>query len=327
MKIMIAGGTGLLGFHTILAGLGKGHSFGSLAIPDLELGGWFPGEVDVRTGNVFEMTEAELKDVFLGYDAMVYALGPDDRVVPPAPAYDFFHARLVDNCEKAVAAARDAGVKRCAVLNSYFSHFDRLWPHLRLTSRHPYIKCRVEQAERAIAAGREDTDVMILELPYIFGSMPGRTPLWKEVFLDRYTNGKTIYFPRGGTSMISAQHVGEAVIGALESGRHGVRYPVGDENRTYNEMLEMMMSAIGEQKKIVNIPRFIAVLAGRFIERSRKKQGLEGGLNAAYLMQDILTRELYFDPSETAGELGYGRGGLKESIIDTMKACYPEKFV
>jgi hypothetical protein len=43
-------------------------------------------------------------------------------------------------------------------------------------------------------------------------------------------------------------------------------------------------------------------------------------------MQDIVTRYLYFDPSDTAKALGYGRGGLEQSITDTMRACYPEKF-
>jgi hypothetical protein len=197
---------------------------------------------------------------------------------------------------------------------------------LKLPERHPYIKCRIEQAQSAIAAGGDSMAVMVLELPYIFGSMPGRVPLWKDVFLDRYTKGSVIFFPRGGTNMIAAEHVGEAVIGALERGGHGGRYVIGDENRSYNDMLRMMMSAIGEHKRIVNIPRCVAVLAGRMVERGRRKQGLEGGLNGRYLMQDILTRELYFDPSVTAVALGYGRGGLSKSIIDTMKACYPEKF-
>lgn len=326
MKIIVVGGTGFLGYYTILAGLEKGHSFDALAIPDVNLGDWFPKEVNVRSGNVFEMPEEELQKIFSGYDGMVYAVGPDDRVLPPAPAYEFFHTRLVDSCEKAVAAARKAGIRRCVVLNSYFAYFDRIWPEKNLSKRHPYIKCRVEQAERAIAAGGGSMAVMMLELPYIFGAMPGRVPLWKEVFLDQYTRGRFIFFPRGGTNMIAVQHVGEAVIGALERGEHGGRYTVGDENRSYNDMLNMMMSAVGENKLIINIPRFLAVIAGRFIERGRRKKGLEGGLNAKYLMRDILTRELYFDPSETAEVLGYRRGGLRESIDATMRACYPEKF-
>lgn len=126
--------------------------------------------------------------------------------------------------------------------------------------------------------------------------------------------------------MIAVEHVAEAIIGALENGKHGQRYTVGDENHTYNEMLEMMMSAIGENKRIINIPRSLAVLAGGMIERGFKKKGLEGGLEARLLMKDIMTDYLYFDPEETVKKLGYKRGGIKEAIIKTMKSCYPEKF-
>ncbi len=326
MKVMIVGGTGFLGYHSVIAGLNKGHSLGVLAIKDIDLSGWYPKQVSVEYGDVFATTKEQLVKLFTGYEALVYAVGPDDRVVPPAPAYDFFYERLVLACEKTVTAAREAGVKRCVILGSYFAYFDRLWPHKQLSARHPYIRCRTEQAKRAIAAGKDSMAVMVLELPYIFGSMPKRTPLWKDVLLERFAKGKIIFFPKGGTNMISAQHVGEAVIGAVEKGCHGMRYTIGDENRPFDYMLNTMMNALGTPKKIVHIPRFMAVMAGAAISRREKKEGLQGGLDAKYLMRDILTDYLYFDASKSADVLGYGRGGLKEAIEDTVRACYPDRF-
>jgi dihydroflavonol-4-reductase len=326
MKIIIVGGTGFLGYHALLVALDRGYSVDTIAVNDIELGEWYPKKVNVRYGDIFELSEDELKKHFIGYDAMIYAVGPDDRITPPAPAYEFFHSRLVVACEKVVTAARKAGVKKIVILNSYFVYFDRIWPEKNLSKHHPYIRCRVEQSERAVAAGSNKMSVIILELPYIFGSMPNRIPLWKDVFLDGFIKRKIIFFPKGGTNMIAAEHVGEAIIGALERGIHGRRYVVGDENRSYKEMLNMMFSALGMYKKIINIPRFIAVIAGIIINMIWKKKRLEGGLDAKYLMRDILSCNLFFDPSETAEKLGYKRGGLEESIISTMKACYPERF-
>ena len=85
----------------------------------------------------------------------VYAVGPDDRITPAAPAYVFFHERLVDAVEKVAIAVRKAGVKKFVVLNSYFAYFDRIWPEKELSKHHPYIRCRVEQAERVISAGED----------------------------------------------------------------------------------------------------------------------------------------------------------------------------
>ena len=326
MKIMIVGGTGFLGYHALLEAHKRGHSVNALANNDVELGDWYPKEVNVQYGDVFELSGENLQERFACYDAMVYAVGPDDRITPAAPAYEFFHSRLVDAVEKVAIAARKAGVKKFVVLNSYFAYFDRIWPEKELSRHHPYIRCRVEQAQRVISAGEDKMAVMILELPYIFGSMPNRIPLWKDVLLDRFAKGKIIFFPKGGTNMIAVEHIGEAIIGALENGEHGARYTVGDENHSLNEMLEMMMSAIGEHKKIINIPRFAAVAAGSMIDRGLKKKGLEGGLDTKFLMRDILTHNLYFDPSDAVEKLGYKRGGLKEAVVKTMKACYPEKF-
>jgi hypothetical protein len=43
----------------------------------------------VKYGDIFKMTDEELVDVFKGYDAMVYAVGPDDRVTPKALLISF----------------------------------------------------------------------------------------------------------------------------------------------------------------------------------------------------------------------------------------------
>ncbi len=324
MRIMVAGGTGLLGYHTILAGIKRGHTFGALTIDDVKLGEWYPDSVALSFGDLFTLSEAELTSRFTGFDALVYAVGPDDRVTPPAPAYEFFHERLVEACVKTVKAAMKAGVKRCVIMGSYFAYFDRTWPEKQLSSRHPYIRCRVEQAQRTIEAGAGMMDVMNLELPYIFGSMPGRVPIWRSALLDRFDKGRVIFFPKGGTSMIAVQHVGEAAIGALEHGSHGGRYPVGDENHTFHEMLEMLTEALGRQKKIIDIPRFLAVLAGRAIRRDNRRKGHESGLDPVYLMRDIMTDYCYFNPEENAKALGFGRGGLKEAIADTVRASYTQ---
>jgi len=324
MKIMVVGGTGFLGYHSILVGLERGHRFGALAVDDIPLEGWYPKEVALSFGDVFAMSEEELVQSFKGYEGLVYAVGPDDRVEPPAPAYDFFHERLVVACEKVVIAARKAGVKRCVILNSYFAYFDRVWPEKKLAERHPYIRCRVEQAERIIAAGAGEMDVMILELPYIFGSMPHRIPLWKNVMLDRFAKGRVVFFPKGGTNMLAVRHVGEAVIDALENGKHGMRYPVGDENHTFKEMMAMLLEAKGTPKKIIGVPSVFTQLGGIFISMGFRRKGLESGLNLRYLMRDIMADFCYFDPSESAKALGFGRGGLKEAIEDTIRACYPK---
>ena len=213
-KILILGGTGFLGYYTTLLALKKGYQVGSISLDDVNLEGWYPKEVDVKHTDLFEISEDDLVEMMKGYDYMVYSVGPDDRETPIAPAYEYFHRRLVVECAKCFRAAERAGIKKSVCFNSYFAYFARRYPEMELAKKHPYIRCRVEQA-KLLNEQKNKMEVVVLEFPYIFGSMPERMPIWKDVFLDRYANGhKFIFFPKGSTTMTSVDHIAESAIGA-----------------------------------------------------------------------------------------------------------------
>lgn len=271
---------------------------------------------------MFEMSDVQLRELLAGYDAVVYAVGPDDRVKPKGDAYTFFHERLVLACGRVVAAARKAGVKRCVVLGSYFAYFDRVWQEQRLAAHHPYIRCRIEQAERVIREGGGKMDVMVLELPYIFGTMPERTPLWKDILVTMLMNSRIVFFPKGGTNMISVRHVGEAVAGAIETGQHGQRYTIGDVNMTWKQMLRMMLEGLGiGNKRIISLPCFLMNSTAKSMKKKEIAEGIQSGLDPLYLFRDIQCRQMWYDPTPSAKALGYGRGGIETAIDETMKAC------
>lgn len=304
--------------------LRRGHEVSTASIPDVELGDWFPSRVGVVHANLFKAPPADLVELVGGHDALVYAIGPDDRVTPPAPAYEFFHHRLVDCCGRVLDAAREAGVRKAVVLNSYFAYFDREWPELRLAERHPYVRCRVEQARRAIEAGWGRMDVCVLELPYIFGAMPGRMPLWRDVLFERVRKMPVVFFPRGGTNAIAVEAVGQAIAGAVERGEHGRRYPVGDENLTWKELLSVVLDAMGLKRRVVTLPTRVATWYGKLLKSREKRHGLESGLDLARFFADVQSRELFFDPEPTCRALGYERGGVVEAIKRAVAACYPD---
>ncbi len=323
LTVSIVGGTGLLGYHAALECRRRGHAVQCIAGHDIEPGGAFPDAIRFRKADVFRLPKRDLVRLFEGVDAMVYAVGPDDRVTPKAPAYDFFHERLVQACGRVVAAAREAGVRRCTMLGSYYTHFERLWPHKQLAGHHPYIRCRVEQAERAVREGGGTMAVSVLELPYIFGVMPGRDPLWKAMLLDRLLRMPVVVYPCGGSAMITAAHVGEAIAGAVERGGDGARYPVGDENLSWDEMLSTMLAALGIERRIVHLPAFAGAWLGRSVRLAQARRGRESGLDPVHLFTHVMTDYLYVDAEPTARELGHGRGGVREAIAGTVRACYP----
>lgn len=340
-KVFIAGGTGFLGYFSALEFLRQGVKVSTISLPDIPLGDWFPKEIGVEYGNLFKMEKEELVKLFKGYDALVYAVGPDDRVHAPASegAYNFFYSRLVTSVVKVFEAAKEAGVKKAVLLNSYFAYFDRKFPERELAKKNPYIKVRVEQAATLIKTGggieNGGMDVIVLELPYIFGNMPERVPLWKDVFLDRFAKMPYVFFPKGGTNMIHATGVAEAVVAATFYGDHGDRLPIGNENHKYKFMINKMMESCGAKKKFFGLPTWMCTLGGISVHNKLKKNGECSGLNYKKLMKDIQSKDYYIPEDEIQAvrkklhydEFGYN-GGLpvEEGIKTTMIACYPHRF-
>jgi dihydroflavonol-4-reductase len=335
-NVFIAGGTGFLGYYSALLFLERGCKVSSITLPnEINLDGWFPKEIDLSFGNLFEMSEETIYELLKdkGFDTFVYGLGPDDRITPKAPSYEFFHLRLVEHCLKICKAAKRAGIKRCVVMNSYFAFFDRLH-HGKLANEHPYVRCRVEQAAAITGIGEAGVfEVMIIELPYIFGSMPGRMPIWKAVFMDRFEKMPFVFFPDGGTAAIHVSGVAESIFAAATNGLHGERYPVGKTNIKYRTMINYMMAIAGFNKKFVKMPGWMCYFVGLALHINEKISGTQGGLNMTKLMTGILSSDLFFDPSETQDKLGYdelGFGGgenIWKGVQEAMMKCYPEKYV
>ena len=130
-NVFICGGTGFLGYYSAKEFLRQGANVGVLALPnELTLSAdWWPKEIDVHYGRLFNLkpgdtsptvTKEELTEMFSGYDTLVYAVGPDDRMHTPkgVTGYDFFHEYLVDKVIPVFEAAKASGVKKAILLNS-----------------------------------------------------------------------------------------------------------------------------------------------------------------------------------------------------------------
>lgn len=358
-KVFICGGTGFLGYYSALEFLKQGVEVGVMALPNEGIlnADFWPKEIKVAEGFLFNfkkmdkdlteeekamnMTKEQKVEMFKGYDAMVYAVGPDDRVHSPAGAsgYDYFYEKLVKDVIPTFEAAREAGVKKAILLNSYFAYFDRIWPEKKLAERHPYIKVRVEQADALIKVGggteNGGMDVVVLELPYIFGNMPKRTPLWKDIFLDRFAKFPAVMFPKGGTNMIHVNGIAEAVVASTFYGQHGDKLPIGNKDESYKYMINRMMEYCGATKRYMGVPCWMATLGGKMVAHGLKKSNQGSGLNYHYLMKDIQSQNLFYGPETVKkvqqylhyDEFGYNGGGdLDEAIKKTMVACYPHRF-
>ncbi|XVV14269.1 NAD-dependent epimerase/dehydratase family protein [Actinoplanes sp. CA-131856] len=278
MRILVVGGSGLIGAHVVKVLRERGHTATTAARSPR------PG-VD----HVFEVKSADPRPLLSGCDGVVLATRTDEQKPLPRPIYPAFRRDMIDPVVRLFAAAREEGLTRGVLMGSYYTYFDRLHPQWRLPERHTYIRCRVEQAREGRAAAGPGLPIAVLELPFVFGRAGDRLPNWSAP-LDRWARSRLpLVAPPGGTAVTTARNVAETAVDALES-RSGDDIPVADENLSWAEMLARIA---GRPVHTLPAPVLQAALrAGGAAQRATRK---ESGVNPSYAA-DLLLTDLFVEP-------------------------------
>lgn len=318
-RVFIAGGTGFLGYHAIQEFIAKGWEVTAMGLPPAPPANLYPAGVKVVLQPLDSATDEELLALLKGHTALVFAAGLDDRSVTKKPSYPKFIHANVEAPLRLFQLAVKAGIQRAVVLGSYFAYFNRIWPEMKLAEHHPYIRSRFEQ-EKALTSV-PGLEACVLELPYIFGNfpLPGWKPLWTP--LVRYQrSSRLVFYMKGGTACVSARTVGRAVAAAAERGEAGARYPIGQENLTWTEMLTRLAAADGRQVRVAALPRGLIHAAMQGVHLWHTVKGRESGLNLRYFAA-LQTAETFLDPDASRRALGYEAGDLEEAFRQTVEAC------
>lgn len=317
MRAIIIGGTGQLGRAIAHSLHDAGHevTLASRHIPAYPLTDtWVHLDVD-------SASDEELAAVLAGHPWVVYALGPDDREHAPKPAADYFRKQLGGRTERVARAAQRAGVEAFVVLGSYFAALATAHPEF--AERHDYVAARIDQEQRAIDAGGETMRVCISQIPFAFGPGAGEIPGWQRTFLA-ITRWMPLYpVASGGTTAVTRATIGESTLAMLERGRHGARYPVGDDDLTWRRMLEVALRQMQPWIQLPPLPRWIGEIATAGLALRLRLAGIGSGLNPRWLMRDLFYGHLYVDHAATRAELGLQKDDVLATIRESLRNNYP----
>lgn len=250
-KIFILGGAGFLGYYTIKEAVDRGYKVKTVDIVDLPDNLKFNPEsgVEFIIQNFFTLSDDEIRNILSDCDALVYAGGVDERIVPQKPARKFFYERNVIPTQRVARLAKEAGVRNFVLFGSYTAEFAENSDELRSHNYHkePYVETRLIQEKLAMYEGEGYMNVSVLRLPYIFGTMEGKTPLW-SMFFDMLRGQEFMPVTEGGTATITASQVAQAAISALENGQHRKTYAPATGYITYQEFYEKILAELGQSE-------------------------------------------------------------------------------
>ncbi|MBP2000089.1 nucleoside-diphosphate-sugar epimerase [Paenibacillus shirakamiensis] len=318
-NVFVLGGTGFLGYFTVKELIKRGYEVSTISRHEMPTENLLPSEVKHRVGNIHEMSDEDIRGMLEGVDGFIYAAGVDERTLPEAPAMKFFYEANVLPTQRIARLATQAGVKKFVILGSYFAHFAEAWTDIPL-KENAYPRSRLLQEEVAYMEGIGKMDVMSIRLPYIFGVMPGRMPLWTR-FIERVRDQASVPVLGGGTAMVTAQQVAEAAVGAMEHGEHGGKYAICGLNMKHSEFYEMVADALGQKDTTVKVvPLEQMQPAMEIMDRQKAKAGKEQGVHMS-MMAEILHRDAYLSPADTMSILKYKEDDVRASIKETLHRC------
>ncbi|GLL07770.1 NAD-dependent epimerase/dehydratase family protein [Dactylosporangium matsuzakiense] len=297
MRILVVGGSGLVGANVAAVVRERGHQVTILARTPAD---GVQHALDTTTATV-----DELRAVLAGHDGVVAATRADEARPLRKPIRPVLHAEMVEPVERLFAAARAEGLTRGALMGSYYTYFARTRPEWHLPERHEYIRGRVEQAAGARAAAGPGLPVAVLELPFVFGRAGDRLPNWAPALGSWARSRSPLVAPRGGTAAVSARSVGLTTAEALEQA-DGADLALADENLTWAEMFARIAAAVGHPRTVRRLPasllRSSLTLGGWSQAAIGKESGLFPGRLAGVLLAELFITPTTGRPLGTAVE-------------------------
>lgn len=243
MKILVVGGTGLIGGDAALLLRSRGHDVSIAARKPAPAG---TGMAKLEFLPCDYLADGLSPAVLARFDALVFAAGNDIRHAPrgfdDATHWDRVNSEGVP---RFFAQVRAAGVRHAVNVGSFYPQAAP-----RLVDSVPYVRSRKHADDGARALATADFRVMSVNAPWIVGTLPG---LEVGLFgaLMRYAAGTLVpgppFVPAGGVNFMSSRSLAQAIAGALERGTSGAAYLVGDENLSFREFFGHFFRAQGRE--------------------------------------------------------------------------------
>jgi hypothetical protein len=214
------------------------------------------------------------------------------------------------------------GYKGAVVLGSYFSYLSKQYPEKGFAKKNKYFASRLKQEQVCERFSDDTFSVKVLELPYIFGTQPGRKPVWTILIeqIKMMDNWGFTMYPKGGTAMLTCRQVGEVICGAAERDVKGFEaFPIGMYNMKWDKFLKIVYAArgMGNDRKILGVAPWMMKMGMIGVAKDYKKRGIDSGMDP-FNLPYIMDLDLFYSNKYTI-ELGATEDDIEAAITDSIK--------
>jgi len=175
-----------------------------------------------------------------------------------------------------------------------------------------YAKSKIEAENYVLSSGAE-METVVVNPTFMLGPYDTKPSSGKIILMG--WKKKFVFYPPGGKNFVHVKDVSAGIIKALETGRHGERYLLANENLSYREFYKMLNKVADQNARLVGIPRSVLMLLGYFGDLFRAF-GIRSSLSTTNTR--ILCVNNYYSNLKSREELGLEYSSTDQSIRDAI---------
>jgi dihydroflavonol-4-reductase len=315
MKVLVTGATGFIGGNLVRALLKRGYAVRALVRKESDRRNIDGLDIEISAGDLTD--SASLAAALEGCDGLFHV----------AAAYTFWsrdprriYEANVTGTENILAAASRAGVKKVVYTSSEstLKNPGDGTPCNGLELNNPdalpgdYKRSKCLAEKRALEICREGLPLVVVNPTTPIGPYDVKPTPTGRVIVD-FLNGKMPAYVNTGLNVVDVEDVAAGHILAMEKGRVGERYVLGNRNLTLHEIFLILERLTGVKAPRLNIPLWSA-LAAAYVDEFVQGRLLRRPPRIPVAAVKAARKFRYFDCARTVRELGLPQSPIEEAF-------------
>ena len=317
MKAFVTGGTGFVGANLVRSLLQAGYEVRALARLNARLENLNGLEIELVRG---DLTDPDLARSIKGCDCLFhvaahYSLWQRDR--------ETLYQSNVLGTRNVLEAARTAGVQRTIYTSSvaaigidpsgqpttenYQSPVEKLIGH--------YKQSKYWAEQEAIKAVKFGQDVVIVNPSTPIGAYDIKPTPTGDIVL-RFLQRRMPSYVETGLNLIHVQDVAQGHLLALQKGKTGERYILGNENITLKQILDQLSQITGLSAPARSVPVWLPLGVAWIDEAILTKFGKTPSIPIDGVRMS--KQPMYYNPAKAICELGLPQTPIRAALTDAV---------
>ncbi len=317
MRAFVTGGTGFIGSHVVRLLLQEGYQVTALVRPSSNLGNLQGLAVDIVKGdlnnpNIWEQMQG---CQYLFHVAAHYSLWQKDR--------ELLYFDNVEGTRNILAAAQKAGIERTIYTSSVAAIgvgkaseiVDETYqsPVEKLVGDYKKSKFLAEQV--AIEAAKKGQDIVIVNPSSPIGPMDIKPTPTGDIIL-RFLRRQMPAYVDTGLNFIDVRDVATGHLLALQKGKSGDRYILGNQDLSLKQLLEQLAQITNLPAPQTSIPAWIPLTVAWVDEKILAPLGKTPTVPIDGVR--MARQPMYYDASKAIRELGLPQSPLNVALKDAV---------